>query len=428
MSGNECLESGTFDHYIIDMTAEQFRELFDVSPKSIFYKKRIIEHIIDEGSDTLPNLSKYLEVSVPTASKMVSEMVETGLLENHGKLETSGGRHPFLYGLNPDNCYFLGVDFTNDKMNLVLVNFSGEQLREEMDTPFKFENTVECLDSLCAEVNRFIDSGDPKDRARIVSVGINIFGRLNPETGYSYTYFNFSEVPLGKVLSQKIGLNTFIDNDSRAAAFGEYMMNDDEVGKNMLFVNVSWGLGLGIIVDGKPYAGKSGFSGEFGHIHAYENEVLCHCGKKGCLETEASGSALHRKFIDRVLAGGTSSLVDPAENYTREDLEKMISVHDIIEAAVHEDLLCIEIIEEVGQNLGMHIASLINVFNPNTVIIGGILARAGDYLLQPLKGAIRKYSLNMVNHDTKLRTSLLMRYAGVMGACMLARKKAIAQL
>lgn len=410
------------------MNSEQFRKMFDTSPKAIFYKKRIIEHIIDSGSDTLPNLSKYLEVSVPTASKLVSEMVETGLLENHGKLETSGGRHPFLYGLNPDNCYFLGVDFTNDKMNLVLVNFAGVNLREELDIPFTFENTPECLDALCAEVNRFIDAGNNKDRDRLVSIGINIFGRLNPETGYSYTYFNFSEVPLGKVLSQKIGITTFIDNDSRAAAYGEYMTHDEEVGRNMLFVNVTWGLGLGIIVDGEPYAGKSGFSGELGHIHAYDNEVLCHCGKKGCLETEASGSALHRKFIDKVLQGGTSGIVENTENMTREMLEKNITLRDIIDAALKEDLLAIEIIEEVGQNLGMHIASLINIFNPNTVIIGGELARAGDYLLQPLKSAIRKYSLNMVNHDTKLRTSLLMRRAGVVGACMLARKKAIAAL
>ena len=410
------------------MTAEQFRELFDLSPKAIFYKKRIIEHIIEEGADTLPNLSKYLEVSVPTASKLVNEMVESGLLENHGKLETSGGRHPYLYGLNPNNCFFLGVDFTNDYMNLVLVNFLGEQVREKMNVPFKFENTPECLDELCDQVNGFIDEGDSEDRARTVAVGINVPGRLNPDTGYSYTHFNFSEIPLGKVLSNRIGLNTLIDNDSRAAAFGEYIMHDKEVGKNMLFVNVTWGLGLGIIVDGKPYAGKSGFSGEFGHIHAYENEVLCHCGKKGCLETEASGSALHRKFVERVLAGGTSSLVEDPEQITREELEAKITVRDIIDAALAEDLLCIEIIEEVGQNLGMHIASLINVFNPNTVVIGGMLARAGDYLLQPLKGAIRKYSLNMVNHDTKLRTSLLMRYAGVMGACMLARKKAIEQL
>ena len=410
------------------MTAAEFKELVGTSTKAVYYKKRIIEHIIDEGPDTLPNLAKYLEVSVPTASKMVGEMVDTGLLENHGKLETNGGRHPYLFGLNPDNCYFLGVDFSNDTINMVLVNFLGEQVREEMGSPFKFENTTECLDAICSEVNRFIDGGEIKDRQRTVAVGINIFGRLNPETGYSYTYFNFSEKPLGKVLTEKIGLNTFIDNDSRACAYGEYVMHDEEVGKNMLFVNVSWGLGLGIIVDGKPYAGKSGFSGEFGHIHAYDNEVLCHCGKKGCLETEASGSALHRKFVEHVRNGGTSGILNHVgAKADPKELEK-VTIHQIIDAAIHEDLLCIEIIEEVGQNLGMHVASLINVFNPHTVIIGGLLARAGDYLLQPLKGAIRKYSLNMVNHDTKLRLSLLMKYAGVMGACMLARKKAVEQL
>ena len=91
-------------------------------------------------------------------------------------------------------------------------------------------------------------------------------------------------------------------------------------------------------------------------------------------------------------------------------------------------MLCIEILEEVGEQLGLHLANLINIFNPHVVVIGGPLAQVGDYLIHPIQSAIRKYSLNMVNQDTELKQSILLRYAGVMGACMLARKKAIASL
>ena len=200
------------------------------------------------------------------------------------------------------------------------------------------------------------------------------------------------------------------------------MLHYKSKGENLLFVNVTWGLGLGIIINGEPYAGKSGFSGEFGHTHCYDNEVLCYCGKKGCLETEASGLAMHRKFTNRVKSGDRSILIDEGKKI--ED----ITLDHLIEATRREDMLCIEILEEVGEQLGLHLANMINIFNPHVVVIGGPLAQVGDYLIQPIQSAIRKYSLNMVNQDTELKQSILLHYAGVMGASLLARKKAISSL
>ena len=409
------------------MTAEEFKNRFNSSTKSLRYKRRIIEHIIDEGPDTLPSLSKKLELSVPTTSKYVNEMIDGGLMRSYGKLETSGGRHPFLFGLDPTNVYFLGVDFTQGKMHMMMMDFCGDQVQEVMDIPFKFENTPECLDEICHRIDHYIDHECSVKRQNVVSIGLNLFGRINPETGCSYTYFNFSERPLGELLTEHFCIPVWVDNDSRACAYGEYMTHVREEGRNILFINVTWGLGLGIIIDGKPYAGKSGFSGELGHIHAFENEVLCHCGKKGCLETEASGSAMYRKFQERIAQGDTSTLTSPDGPFGITNPED-VTLDQLIEATQREDILCIDILEEIGNNLGMHIAGLINLYNPDFVIIGGQLANTGDYFMQPLKTAIRKYSLNMVSQDTKLRRSLLMRYAGVVGACMLARKKSVEHL
>ena len=186
---------------------------------------------------------------------------------------------------------------------------------------------------------------------------------------------------------------------------------------NIIFVNVSWGLGIGIIIDGRIYTGKSGFSGEFGHVSAYENEIICHCGKKGCIETEASGSALHRILLERIRNGENSILSD------RISSEDPITLDEIIAAVNKEDVLCIEIVEEIGQKLGKQIAGLINIFNPELVIIGGTLSLTGDYITQPIKTAIRKYSLNLVNKDSVILTSKLKDKAGIVGACMLARSR-----
>ncbi|MDD7438170.1 MAG: ROK family transcriptional regulator [Bacteroidales bacterium] len=404
------------------MTESEFRDLFDTNPKNLQYKQRIVEYLVENGPETLPVLAKHLEVSVPTISKMVGELVDHRLLRNFGKLEATTGRHPFLFGLTDKDYFFLGVDFSASHMNFVLMDFSGNQVQSKMDVPFHFENTQGCLDTISTMVNDYLDHEITVPRTSVVSIGINIIGRLNPHTGYSYTNFNFNEVPLAKRFTDIFGIPTYIDNDARAAAYGEYMLHYKSKGENLLFVNVTWGLGLGIIINGEPYAGKSGFSGEFGHTHCYENEVLCYCGKKGCLETEASGLAMHRKFTDRVKAGDRSILLDEGKKIEE------VTLDDLIEATRREDMLCIEILEEVGEQLGLHLANMINIFNPHVVVIGGPLAEVGDYLIQPIQSAIRKYSLNMVNQDTELKQSILLHYAGVMGASLLARKKAIASL
>lgn len=140
--------------------------------------------------------------------------------------------------------------------------------------------------------------------------------------------------------------------------------------------------------------------------------------KKGCLETEASGSALHRILLERIRNGESSIL---STRIAAE--EDPITLDEIIAAVNKEDLLCIEIVEEIGQKLGKQIAGLINIFNPELVIIGGTLSLTSDYITQPIKTAVRKYSLNLVNKDSAIITSKLKDKAGIVGACMLARSR-----
>lgn len=204
--------------------------------------------------------------------------------------------------------------------------------------------------------------------------------------------------------------------------YGEYMKGVVQGEKNILFVNMAWGLGLGIIIDGNLYYGKSGFSGELGHFCMFENEVLCHCGKKGCLETEASGSAFHRILMERYREGSNTILAGKL------DSGEEISLGDLLEAVRKEDVLCIDILEKMGVNLGKGIAGLMNIFNPELVILGGTLSLAGEYISLPIKSAIRKYSLNLVNQDTEIKISKLGERAGAFGACLLSRSKLLGMI
>ena len=393
-----------------------FIEEIELGSKSALMKLNILRHFILNGEATLPELGKGMDVSVPTVTKVVSDLIDDGFVVDFGKVETTGGRRPNNYGLNPSSGYFLGVDLKRFRVNVALIDFKGEIVESQFNIDFLYENTQDSFDKLCNIINQFIDNlSIPK--SKILSAGINISGRVDAKSGHSYSNYCFSEKPLNEVFKERLGMHVTIDNDSRSMAYGEYMQGAGNAQKNVFFINVSWGLGLGLIVDGKLYYGKSGFSGEFGHINAFDNEIICHCGKKGCLETEASGSFVHRRFLEKI-AEGNSSILD-----SRINNNETITLEDILDAANHDDMLAIELIEVVGQNLGKHISTLINLFNPDCVIIGGSLALTGDYLLLPIRSAVKRYSLNLISKDTQILLSELGDEAGIIGACLLARSK-----
>lgn len=216
-------------------------------------------------------------------------------------------------------------------------------------------------------------------------------------------------------MENSLGLRVFLENDSRAMAYGEFSSGVVHEEKNVLFLNMDYGLGVGIMINSQLYYGKSGFAGEFGHIPLFNNEIICRCGKRGCLETEASGWALKRIFKEKLKEGSSSILseMDPEE----------LSLKDIIRAAISDDVLAIELIAALGEKLGRGIAILINIFNPELVILGGSLATTGEYIRLPIRSSLNKYSLSLVNNDTQLKMSKLGEKAGVTGACLLVRNR-----
>lgn len=396
----------------------KFMEEINSGTKNALLKKEILCYYINQGENTLADLGKEMSLSIPTVTKLVGELIDEGYVVDYGKLETAGGRRPNIYGLNQDSGYFMGVDVNYSSLSLGMINFNGVLIYSEIDIPFKVDNTIEKFEALCEIINNFITvSRIPRNK--ILNIGINIPGRINTRTGHSFSYFYLDERPLTEIFTEKLGINVSIDNDSRAMTYGEFLSGSVQGEKDIVYINIGWGLGMGLIINGELYYGKSGFSGEFGHYPTFENEKLCHCGKKGCLETEASGMYIYRTFIEKLKNGNTSVLSKKFK-----DGEELF-LNDIIQAALQDDMLAIELIEEVGTTLGKSMAGLINIFNPELVVIGGALAEAGDYLLLPLRSAIKKFSLNMVSSDSKLRLSKLGDKAGIMGACMLARSKTI---
>lgn len=390
--------------------------LSNIDGKNAAMKQKILGLCINDGDYSLADLSKELGASIPTITKLVGELLEDGLLEDMGKQGTNGGRRPSIYGLNPSAGYFVGVDIRRKFISYAVTDFKGSQIDYQEQLPFSVQNSEESFREMCRYLTSHLESNGIEP-SKVLAYGFNLTGRVNNETGYCFSYFIGEDKPIASVLEDELGKPAFVENDSRAMTYGEYICGAANNEKNMLFINIAWGLGMGMIVDGKLSYGKSGFSGEIGHFPLLNNDQICHCGKTGCLETGASGSAAYRIFMEKLNDGRTSTL---SEKYNKGE---QIHIEDIIDAVREEDVLAIEVIEEIGTTLGRAIAGLINLFNPELIVIGGSIASTKEYLLLPIKSAIQKHSLNIINSDTSIKFSKLGKRAGAIGSCMLGRSK-----
>jgi len=347
--------------------------------------------------------------------------MDEGFMIDLGKSGTSGGRRPSIYGLNPEAGYFVGVDIRNTHACIAVTDFKGGLIAFKDDIPFKMNATEEAVHEIATMIRSFV-SQENLEWNKIMGLGVSIPGRVNPVTGYSNNYSFDEKRTIDRILEEDLAIHVALENDSRAMTYGEYLGGGLKE-KNMLFVNVSWGLGMGIITDGKLYYGTSGFSGEFGHFPLLDNGQMCRCGKIGCLETEASGSALVRMISEHLKAGSASSLAPKFR------AEGKVNLNDIFEAVRTEDTLTIETVEKLGTNLGKGLAGLINIFNPQLVVIGGkVSVAAGDYLMLPIRTAIKRHVLNIANQDTTIKLTKLRQKAAPMGAALLVRSRILGML
>ena len=390
---------------------------------SCIVRNEILARIMEQGNFTVPDIVDRTGISPTTVAKYVFDMQMSGLLDVIDKVKSEHrGRRPILYGLKSRSLYFIGVDIKYFSLDIGMMDLSGKMLKSKHMGGFRFEDSFSKLEEIVVAVDEFIKELEDVEPDQIQCVCFAVGGRVNSARGTSASLFNFEEfrdTSLAEFLKDRLGYHVIIENDTKVMAYGEYMSLGDGGIKDLLYINIGWGLGLGIIVDGKLLVGHKGYAGELGHVPFYDNNVLCHCGKKGCIETEVSGNAVYRKLIQRVKGGEQSFL-------SKKILSgEGITLKDIIFAAEKEDPLCVDLISQMGSQLGRHVAGIINIFNPECIIVGGTFAEAATYyFLHPMNDSIRKYSLRLMSNDIQVKTSRLGDKSGVIGACILARNRA----
>lgn len=387
--------------------------------KKFLSKKQIIKFLYRHGILSSAELTKLIRLSTPTTLSYLNELVDEGYIENRGKGDSIGGRRPNMYGLVKNSVYVLGVEIGRKAIKIGLFNNELEKIAGVTHEVHNIPTDREVIGQIYTMAQDML--GDKRDVfSKIIGVGITMPGLIDSDLGVNYTYMNFSSTPLTELFAEKFKCPVVLENDAKARTLAEMKFGAAKGVPNAMLVLVEWGLGLGMVLNGKLFKGQNGFSGEFSHIPIDPNGILCNCGKIGCLETMASGHALVRYTLDALSANPNSLLFSHYQ-----ENPSLITPRRIIEAAKLGDALAIAQISKIGSALGKGISYLIQILNPGVIILGGSVSNASEYLVTPLQQALYQYCLPQLRENIDLRISPLDSDANVLGAAAVLIEQAL---
>jgi N-acetylglucosamine repressor len=387
--------------------------------RKIALKQSIVKELYLHGELSIFKLSQTIRMSTPTITRAVEELIEEQLIREVGIGESTGGRRPSLYGINPSSRYVLGVDLERSFVRMGIFDFANQPVSEIHELNEGLDTHPDILEFISEKVSELLEAYSI-DPLKVLGIGVSLPGLIDLKTGLSYTYLNTGR-PAAEVLSEKTGFPVFIEHDTRAMAWGEQAFGLARGFNNVLCLNVGSGIGLSMILNGKLYMGHSGYSGEFGHIQIEPNGQLCHCGKIGCIETLASGKSMVAKARRDISAGAITQI----NNMIEGDLSKL-NIKIIMEAARKGDQFAIDMLARIGEALGKGLAILIHLFNPELIIIGGEMSRAADYLISPIESNLNVYTISRIRRDAKIVASNLGDNARLMGTLALVMNRIFA--
>ena len=392
--------------------SKQLERLNQVERKKHLQKIRIIKHLYVKGAKSNAEICNRFSISSPTSMGLLNELMQEGLVEKQGRGESVGGRKPDLYGLRDNSLFVLSIDMEKFRTRIAIFDNNNNNITGIHTIPIRVSKDLSAVQELYEHANSLIlSSGIDPDK--LMGIGVSMPGLVSSKDGNNYTYLltGKNERSLQELLEMKFNKPVYIQNDVKSVTLAEHRFGAAHGKRDVLVLSMDWGIGLGAIMDGKMRIGTSGFAGEFGHIPFVEDGLLCHCGKRGCLETVASGLALVRKAKEGIKSGQYTLLNELSE----EEIDNL-DPQAVIDAANQGDQFAINILSETGINLGKGIATLIQLFNPELIILGGKIAAAKQYITTPIQQSINTYCMTQLREKTSIALSELGQHAGIMGS------------
>ncbi|MDX5479867.1 ROK family protein [Fontibacter flavus] len=389
-----------------------------VETKSFINKLKLIKNLYTKGSNTAGEMCSEVGISLPTVNSLLGDLMTSGEVIKHGRAESQGGRKPDLYKLADNSFYVISVDINKFRIRTAIYNSSNKAVTDIETLKISLNNDKETFEKVCDFILAHLEkSGLPNEK--IIAVGISMPGLIDSVNGINHTYLKFGKKGLVENFESRLGRKVFLENDARAMTLAEFKFGHNDQYKNVLGIFIGWGIGLGIIIDGKIYQGASGFAGEFSHSPIFESrEITCTCGKKGCLESVASGTAIVRMAREAIQNDSDSILARMAAENNGE-----VEPYLVVDAALAGDQRAITIISEAGLDLGRGISILIQLLNPELIILGGSVAEAKHYLTTPIQQALNIYSMAKARENTELALYKLGKEVGLLGGVAVVNEK-----
>ncbi|GAB3533562.1 ROK family transcriptional regulator [Pontibacter brevis] len=391
-----------------------------IERKKHLQKIKIIKHLYVKGAKTNTDICSRFSISSPTSMALLNELISEGLVEKQGQGRSVGGRKPDLYGLKDNSLFVLSVDMERYKTRMAIFDNNNNIVSGISTYPIRISKDLSAVEQLYEHASSLIASSGI-DINKLMGIGISMPGLVTPKEGNNYSFLIDQHIPgilpqeapvsLQQILEKKFNKPVYIQNDVKSAALAEFRFGLAQNKKDVLVISMDWGIGLGVIMDGKLRNGSSGFAGELGHIPLVENGALCHCGKRGCLETVASGLALARMAKEGIKSGKIS-ILNQLSDQEIEQIEPQI----IIDAANKGDQYAISILSEIGIKLGKGIAILIQLFNPELIILGGKIAEAKQFITTPIQQSVNTYCMTQLRETASIALSNLGADAGILGS------------
>ncbi|MBC8987706.1 ROK family protein [Pedobacter sp. N36a] len=363
---------------------------------------------------TLTELSHLTHKSLPLITNVVNDLVEDGYILEHGLAPSTGGRRALTFLLNQDKQrYIVAVAMDQLVTQVVIYDLLNHARTEPELFKLPLKEGPAITQTLIKFLKDYISrSGIPIEQ--ILGVGIGMPGFVNAAEGINHSFFKVEgERSLNKHLIKELGLPVFIDNDSSMIALSELKFGAGKNLKDVMVVNIGWGIGLGMIINGSLFRGHSGYAGEFSHIPLSQSNKLCSCGKRGCLEVDTSLLVLVERAKTQIAEGVSSSL----EQLFLDD-SKLHGDH-FLEAAKAGDPLAVSILADAAFLIGKGLATLIHIINPELIVLGGRGALAGKMMMAPIQQAIHEFCIPRLAEQTEIRVSELNADSGLLGAATL---------
>ncbi|KUO70613.1 MAG: hypothetical protein APF77_17590 [Clostridia bacterium BRH_c25] len=345
----------------------------------------IVRLIREMGVVSRTELSRITDLSKGGLTPIIQELIEKNVIRETGVIDSAVGRKPIVLEINSNISYVIAVDINRSKMQIGLVNFTN-QLQSFYEYKYAAKETAqEIVKRLKSMIRFFIDQNQDK---HIAAIAVSVPGPLNYQNGIILNPPNFEgweNLNIKALLEEEFGISTILDKDANAYAMAEKTVGLGKKYKNFIHITHCEGVGSGIVLNDKLYRGVDGFGTEIGHIIVDFNGKQCDCGNKGCLEKYASMNAII-EWIESKLGSDTDKANDPIR--TVYERSGRIEWDDVIDGLAKHVPICLEAMENAGTYLAYSLVSMINIFAPEAIIIGGPSVLVGKYLLKPIKKII----------------------------------------